>query len=801
MKSVIKYTALSIIIGISAFIMAISGTFLYFSPQLPEVNDLNNIKLQIPLRVYTQDGQLMGEFGNKRRSPVKKSEIPEHFTQAFLAAEDDRFYQHSGISYKGLARAVVQMLTRSSTQTGGSTITMQVAKNYFLSPEKTIIRKLKEIFLSLQIEDQLSKDQILELYLNKIFLGNRAYGIGAAAQVYYDKPIQELSLAQMAMIAGLPKAPSDYNPIVNPSRSLERRDWILSRMLKLSYITQAEHETAIAEPISAKKHDVNIAVDAPFAAEMARRFAYKKFGENAYTDGYSITTTLIGAFQQKANQAVFNGIMNYDLRHGLKEKEGKLENVTPESLKEYFKRAKTYQNLLPAVVIKSNKSSLDIALASDEKVTINFDKEFNGLKLYSDENSRSTPKSINDIAKVGDIIRVLKTTDGSYVLRQLPEAQAAMISISPTNGGILAMVGGFDFRLSKFDRSTQAARQVGSLIKPFVYAAAINEGMTPATIINDAPVVFDDAQLESTWRPDNSDNTFLGPTRLRKALYLSRNLVSIRILRQTGIEKTRDFISQFGLGKYQLPKDLSLSLGSSAFSPLDMAQAYASFANGGYAIKPFLIDTVTDYEDEILYQAEPAVACENDCPEIQIEQEAAKDNAENSPEVKEVKKAKRIISKQVAFLMDSILQDVTRRGTAYKARQALKRSDIAGKTGTTNGPTDVWFAGYNPDIVTTAWLGFDNNKPLGRGEFGGKTTLPIWIEYMQTALADYEEKSRTPPDGIVSILINPETGKQATPGVSNAIFEYIQEDQLESVKAEVTGTVEDVPVDLENLFE
>lgn len=817
------------IIAISAFIMAISGTFLYLAPKLPEVDILNDIKLQIPLRIYSNDGQLLGEFGDKRRTPVKREDVPDLFIQAFLAAEDDKFYQHPGVSVKGMARAVLQMLTGSSNQTGGSTITMQVAKNYFLTPERTIIRKLREIFLSLQIERALNKDEILELYVNKIFLGNRAYGIAAAAHVYYGKPSQELSLAQMAMIAGLPKAPSDYNPIANPERALIRRNWILGRMLKLQYIDQKAYEKAVASGITASRHDVDVAVNAPFVAEMARKYALKKFGEDAYTQGYRVFTTVNAGFQKAANEAVRKGVLAYDKRHGFRKPEATLKNLEPETLKQFFAESRSFNGLIPGVVthIDKNKNLLTAALKNEQEIKLQFNQEIlDTLPRYVNESATAkAPSNISQLLSAGDVIRLEQQADGSYQLSQLPEVESALISLQPDTGAILSMVGGFDFYKSKFNRSTQAARQVGSNIKPFVYAAAINSGLTPATLINDAPVVFNDAQLESTWRPDNSDKSFLGPTRLRVGLYRSRNLMSIRILQQTGISQTRKFINQFGLGLYQLPKDLSLALGSSSYSPLDMAQAYAAFANGGFGVKPYLVSDIYDGDGKRVYHGKPTLACEEDAhcqelaeqyiqPHLELEK-ASEQEAKPSQNTKTIEqtlaqakplinseeytKAKRIMSKQVAFIMDDMLKDVIQKGTGYRAYRALGRKDLAGKTGTTNGPTDTWFSGYNHDVVATAWLGFDNNSNLGRGEYGGSAALPMWVDYMQVALKNSPEQSRQPPMGIVSVLIDSNTGKQAAPGSSDTLFEYIQESQLESIKIEGSAP-KDVPVDLENLF-
>ena len=814
MTKFFKYTTYITIAGLSSLILAISSAYLYLSPDLPDVEVLTDIQLQIPLRVYSRDGQLIGEFGDKRRTPISHEDVPTLMTQAFLAAEDDQFYNHSGISIKGLTRAIVQKLTLSSTQTGGSTITQQVAKNYFLTPEKTIKRKLIEIFLALEMEQQLSKDQIMELYVNKIFLGHRAYGVVAAAQVYYGKPISELTTAQFAMIAGLPKAPSRFNPLRNPERAKTRRDWILSRMYRLNFIDTETFDEAINEPLSAERHNVAVDVSSPYAAEMARRYALKHFGNKSTTDGYRITTTLNAELQKAAQTAIKNGLHAYDLRHGLRPFEAHLNKIDEDGKKALFKKHQTIAGIEPAIVTSNKNKQLTAELASGDSITLKWKSGLYKLQPYIDVNNKGKAyKNAAAIAKPGDVIRVKQLNDESWQLTQIPTAEAALVSVDPKDGGILALVGGYDFYKSKFNRATQANRQVGSTIKPLIYSAALQHGMTAASIINDAPVVFDDAQLEGTWRPKNS-GSFNGPTRLRKALYLSRNLVSIRILRQTGITKTINYIEPFGLNRDLLPRNLSLALGSASFTPLDIATAYATFANGGYKVNPHLIAEIHNGDDQLIYKASPAIACEkcleqDEAAEASIsaatfaesepsDTEEAEENSERytpSPPTY----AKRIITKQVAFLMDNILQDVTRRGTGWKAGKALKRYDIAGKTGTTNGPTDAWFSGYHPNIVTTTWLGFDDNAIIGRREFGGTAAMPIWIEFMQTALKDQERIDRQPPSGIVSVLIDKDSGKRAQPGADNTMFEFIQEDLLETIPEEEADTSTE-EFEMEELF-
>ncbi len=836
MTNFFKYLTYFTLAGLLSVVIGLCGTFLYLAPNLPEVDSLLDIQLQVPLRIYTSDAELIGEFGDKRRTPVEIEHVPETFKNAFLAAEDDLFYEHNGISYKGLGRAIFQMLTGAAQQTGGSTITQQVAKNYFLTPERKITRKLREIFLSLQIEAELSKDQILQLYVNKIFLGHRSYGISAAAQVYYGKKITELSIAEMAMISGLPKAPSAFNPISNPDRALIRRNWILGRMLGLGYINQAEYDKAHAAPITAQRHNIATEVDAPYVAEMVRQEALEKFGEAIYSDGYVIYTTINGKMQNAAQKALQNGILAYDARHGFRGGEYRLKDLDEETKNTFFENNRTIVGMIPAIVTEVSDTEISFELKGGELVTIT-KSELEELKIYETEDIRHKWKKLTDIIKPARAVRLKPLEDGKYQLTQLPNIQGALVSLNANNGGILAITGGFEYYQSKFNRAAQAKRQIGSNVKPFVYAAALNKGYTPATLINDAPVVFNDSQLESTWRPDNADKQFLGPIRLREALYRSRNLVSVRILQQVGLVPIINYMSNFGLDKKALPRDLSLSLGSPNFTPLEVATAYAAFANQGYKITPYIIDEIRDFDNQLVFKASPSIACD-DCLEekedeiddsILIEDSKSAEtieekdvgNASNeadtltadSGETEDESNqepdndytpeppsyAPRIIDEKVAFIIDDILKDVIRRGTGYRAR-SLNRSDIAGKTGTTNGPTDAWFSGYNPNIVTSAWVGFDDNRNLGRGEYGGSAALPIWIEFMKTALDGQAIIERQPPQGITNVLISKETGKQPSADDENTMFEYIRLENLPTINNADMNDDSGESVDLDDLF-
>ncbi|MCY4046262.1 MAG: penicillin-binding protein 1A [Cellvibrionales bacterium] len=762
-------------------IIAITGTILTIAPHLPEVDSLTEIKLQTPLRIYTSKGLLIGEFGDKKRTPINIETIPPHLKNAFLAAEDANFYSHNGISFRGLSRALFQAIAQTGVQTGGSTITQQVAKNYFLTPDRTIIRKIREMLLAVEMEKTLSKDKILELYLNKIFLGNRAYGVVAAAQVYYGKSLDELSLAQSAMLAGLPKAPSSANPVRNPERALERRDWILSRMLSLGHITQDEFEHAISSPLTAKKHGVEIESYAPYIAEMARQKVANLFGDDAVNDGLNVYTTIDARLQAKATSALKQGIESYDLRHGMRPFEAHLEEITPASKQMLFDATPTYGSLIPALVTKITEKSLTVELKDGEEVTLNWGDGLSDARPYINESAKgSRPKIASDVAVVGDLIRIQLVND-TYRLAQLPEAEGAIVSLNPLNGAIQALVGGYDFYKSKFNRVTQAKRQMGSNMKPFIYAAAISKNMNAASIINDAPIVFHDNKLENAWRPTNDGGRFLGPTRLRVALYRSRNLVSIRILKQIGIKYARSFVSRFGFSKGDLPHNLSLALGTASFSPLQAARAYSTFANQGFLIDPFLIEKITDTDGNILYEASPLVAC-NNCSigksEINTEPYSSIDTqlASSRPEQDiNDKLAERIMTQEDAFIMDSMLRDVTKKGTGWRAGKATGRSDIGGKTGTTNGPTDTWFSGYHPELVTVVWVGFDDNRNMGSREYGGTAALPVWLDFMNFALKELPVSPLKVPEGITSILIDKETGQRALPGQSNTLFEYFKE--------------------------
>ncbi|MCV6614555.1 MAG: penicillin-binding protein 1A [Cellvibrionaceae bacterium] len=876
-KSYVRIAFWLTLCAIGAITAGLAAFYLYLSPKLPAVETLRHVNLQTPLRIYSQDGLLIGEFGEKRRTPIRHPDIPDLYIKALLAAEDDQFYSHKGVSLKGLMRAASELVSTGQIRSGGSTITMQVARNFFLTRQQTFARKFNEILLALQIERELSKEEILELYVNVIFLGNRAYGISSAAEVYYGKPLSQLSLAQLAMVAGLPKAPSTYNPIANPERALIRRNWILGRMLELEHIDQNSYDLAINEAVSARLHGIQVDYHAPYVAEMARRKILDIYGPGAYTDGLKVYTTIDSKLQREAQRSVIKGLLAYDQRKGYRGAEQHwpasfidpsindvtdFNNLDLNSWLSALDNLPEYGGLEPAVIVQVFKKSAKALRANGDIVELGWEQGLAKARPFKTENSRGPrPKAAADVLKVGDVVRIkaveiaapaleqkaeqtanetqtanktiaetetLATREPTlqWHLSQVPKAQAALVALNPKNGAIISLVGGFDFAQSHFNRVTQAKRQPGSNFKPFIYTSALEHGLTPASIINDAPIVFEDDNLEQAWRPENDGGKFHGPTRLRQALYRSRNLVSIRVLRNIGIGKAINGMDRFGFNPRELPRDLSLALGSHALTPLQIVSGYAVLANGGFQVQPYLIERVDNVEGEAVYSAEPATACPR-CetlsttepsgdsaanPAASIEtldhelaSELASELAALSEESGELGKtestsaevfvppsklATRVLSPQVAFLIDSMLQDVIRKGTGTAAR-SLGRNDLAGKTGTTNGPRDAWFSGYNQDLVVTTWLGFDQNLLLGRREYGGSAALPIWIDYMRTALDGRPETKRAQPAGIVTVRIDPSTGERANLNTLGAVYESFRVEHAPELRVDNSSIEED----------
>ena len=762
-------------------LLSISGAYLYLSPGLPSVESLRRIQLQIPLRVFSSDGKLIAEFGEMRRSPIRINDVPPDFISALLSAEDDNFANHYGVDPSSLMRAASQLLKSGHIQSGGSTITMQVAKNFFLSSERSFSRKINEILLALQIERELSKAEILELYVNKIYLGNRAYGIEAAAQVYYGKSIRDISLAQMAAIAGLPKAPSRFNPLINPTRSKERRDWILGRMLKLGKIDQARYQAAIAEPSNASYHGPTPELDAPYIAEMARAEMVGRYGSDAYTEGFRVTTTVSSELQQAASSAVRTGLLSYDQRHGYRGPETRLAGMTRESWRAELSKHRSVGGLEPVIVTQVEKSGLLIINRTGVEEAVSWDSMKWARPFLGPDSMGARPQQPADIAQIGDLIRVQRQADGNLLFSQIPTAQAALSSLDPQNGAIQALVGGFSFEQSNYNRATQAKRQPGSSFKPFIYSAALDNGFTAASLVNDAPIVFQEAGMEEAWRPKNDNNTFLGPIRLREALYKSRNLVSIRVLQAIGIDYALKYVARFGFNKQDLPRNFSLALGTANLTPLEIATGWCTFANGGYKVTPYLIARIDSREGKPLFVANPPSVPQNTPPAEGSDD--AIDSSSATPGY-EPAAAERIVDARTAFILTSMLQDVIKRGTARRAL-AMGRSDLAGKTGTTNESKDSWFSGFNADYMTTVWTGFDQPESLGRNEFGGTVALPIWMNYMSAALKDKPAHMLPEPPGILSLRIDPLTGRTAAPGAENVYFELFKSEDSPPAMSEL----------------
>ena len=765
-------------------VITITSIYFYLEPTLPDIEVLKDVKLQVPLRVYSADKKLIAEFGEMKREPVEYKDIPEQLVQAVIAAEDENFFKHPGVDYKGILRAMVHLIKTGQKGQGGSTITMQVARNFFLSRDKTYIRKLNEIFLSLKIEKFLSKEDIMALYMNKIYLGHRSYGVAAAAKTYYGKPLQELSLEQFAMIAGLPKAPSRFNPVTNPQRATIRRNYVLDRMRQLNFITEEQYQTSVKTKDIAEIHKANIEVEAPYIAEMVRLHMIKLYGDEAYTTGYNVFTTISSTMQTAANAALRSALMSYEHRHGYKGVEEHIdlpEKNTPilETIK-LLEKFRPVGHLQPALVMAINtvevpaektKSKKPSKPATEEQATVLLKdgstvalrwKHIKWARKYIKDN-RIGPrlKKISDVINPGDIIYVEQLPNQEFALAQKPEVAGAMVSLNPQNGAINALVGGFDYYDSKFNRVIQAKRQPGSNFKPFIYSAALNKGYTAATLINDAPVVFRDSYLEGFWRPDNYSGKFFGPTRLRQGLIKSRNLVSIRILRDIGINYAIDYVKRFGFTEDELPKNLSLALGSATLTPMQIARGYAILANGGYSVSPWFIERIEDPQQTILFQQQPLTVCSPDYPQ------------QSCPE-EESLHAPRVVDEANDFILTTIMRDVIRFGTGRKALK-LGRKDLAGKTGTTNDQLDAWFSGFNRQVMATAWVGFDQPRSLGRREFGGTAALPMWMNFMRVALEDIPEQPLRVPENVVTVKIDAETGLLASPSSKKTLFEYFVE--------------------------
>jgi penicillin-binding protein 1A len=802
-----------------------AGVYLetYILPELPEVNSLRQIQFQTPLRVYTQDGRVIAEFGEQRRYPIPRKEIPETMIKAVLAIEDARFYEHPGVDFISLVRAAWSFAKTGELTQGGSTITMQVARNFFLSPEKTAKRKISEMLLAFRIEAELDKDEILALYFNKIYFGHRAYGIAAAAQAYYGKAVKDLSLAEMAMLAGLPKAPSANNPIANPERALIRRDYVLLRMRELGYINDEDYQKAVKEEVKVNQYKFKAEMDSPYLAEMARDYMVKKFGdEAAYTSGFKVYTTSSARMQIAAQWALRDALIEYDNRHGYRGVSGRIDLPADwdtaqvmaflKFLDEKLQPYPIVGNLYPAVVLKAQEKSV---LAYGRQITLT-EVPWKGMawaRPYIDDWRRgAAPKQPADIVRPGDVIYLVQVEEAPppkpkkdkkpanaeaivaaepaqplqyWRLAQIPKVAGALVALQPDTGAILAVAGGFDYNQSKFNRVTQAERQPGSVFKPFIYSAGLEHGFTPATLINDAPLVVDTGL--QIWKPENYSMKFYGPTRLRKALALSRNLVSIRLMQSVGVDKTVNYITRFGFERKRLPRNLTLALGTPSLTPLEVARGFATFANGGYLIEPYFIERIEDANGKVIEYTKAKVVC-RDC-NLPLMPPGAPLDPNMPPEALDY--APRVIAPQNAWLMTSMLKDVIQAGTATRAK-VLGRTDLAGKTGTTNEQRDAWFTGYNAHVVASAWVGFDQPRSLGAEETGGRAALPMWIDFMREALHEVADPAEHPiPPGLVSVRINKGNGLLAYAGDPEAMFETFMEGNTPKSYASQDTTLEE----------
>lgn len=774
---------------------AVMAAYLYVSPGLPPAETIRDIPLQVPLRIYSRDGALITEIGEQRRIPVTYEEIPEVVIQALLAAEDDRFFDHPGIDYQGILRALWKYTLSGARSQGGSTITMQLARDYFLNRDRSFIRKLVEVFLAVRIEQQFSKEDILEMFLNKMFFGQRAYGIAAAGRVFFDKELSELNAAEAATLVGTLAAPSRYNPVSGPTLAKDRRGYVLRRMAEIGALDAKELAQANAYPMESELHGPDVELEASYLAEMVRQDMFDRYGTDIYTAGYQVYTTLDSRLQSAAVLALVNGLLEYDRRHGFR---GALAKLAPQAAGEPGQplspaaRQALYNtpeySALQAAVVRSvaQDNSVILARRDGSDVTVPF-SGLNWARKYVDDSTLGPEiESAAEVLAVGDIVYIIRTMDGQFALAQLPLVQGAFVSVDPNDGAIVALQGGFDYIASKFNRAVQTARQPGSTFKPFVYSAALENGFTAATLVNDAPIVIESSELETAWRPINYGGRFHGLTRLREALYRSFNLVSVRVLLEVGLPRAIEHLKKFGFTDEQIPRDTSLALGSGAMAPLQLANGYAVFANSGYKVESYYIDSILDAENTVLFRSEPVVVCRDceavdDKPRTQPNYVSAEDLIDKAdkyrPDANDdpaffagVKAAPRVLDDRNAFIVSDMMRDVIRRGTGVRANR-LGRPDLSGKTGTSNDRRDAWFAGFNADVVATTWIGFDQDRPLGGREEGSRTALPVWIHFMEQVLPSMPVSAQPQPGGMTTVRISTETGELAGPGESSFMFE------------------------------
>jgi len=815
LRSPLRLIAAALFLVLGAGVLGLLGAYQYLRPSLPDVTAIKDIRLQVPLRVFSRDGRLIAQFGEQRRVPLSFEAIPTQMINAVLAAEDDRFFQHGGVDYPGLLRAVGKHLLSGDKAEGGSTITMQLTRGIFLSPEKSYRRKMLEIFTTLRIEQELNKQEILALYLNKMFLGQRAYGIGAAAEVYFGKSVDQLDLPEIALIAGTFRLPSRDNPVANAELARQRRSYVLRRMHEKEFITAEEYEAALKARVESKLHGPAVEVEAPYIAEMVRADLLNRVGAEAYTAGYEVITTVDSRLQHAAVKALRGALLEYDQRHGYRGPAGRATLVSGAREKEWSQALEDYAvrgGLEPAVVIATEEKGAVAYSRNAGRINLGWTGISWARNPLPDGSVGPVLQRTSDVLAVGDIIYIAQEVSGNWRMVQVPDAEGAFVAVDPQDGAIAALAGGFDYFASNYNRAVQAKRQPGSSFKPFLYSAALDQGFTPASIINDAPLVIEDPTLEGSWRPQNNTREFRGPMRLREALVRSRNLVSIRVMNALGPAYATQFIERFGFPESSLPRNLSLALGTAQVSPLEMASAYAVFANGGFRVEPYFVQRIVAADGTLAYEAQPRFACV-DCVQPTTEEggAATPTNLLEAPirtdasdetrwggrtYLQEKSLAPQVLSAQNDYLITDMMSDVIRRGTAVRALQ-LKRNDLAGKTGTTNDRRDAWFCGFNSSLVGTAWVGFDQERSLGPGEEGSRTALPMWIYFMSEALKGLPEQKRTPPPGLVSMRISADTGLAARPGDPNAIFETFMAGHLPP-QAEVDSALPNADGEEEN---
>ncbi len=821
-KRLLRWALILAFSGLLLAVVAVGVAYWLIAPRLPSVAVLKDYHMQVPLRVLSADGKLIASFGETRRIPVAIADVPDRLKHAVLSAEDASFYQNPGVDWHGIVRAVWHVIvTGGEKGPGGSTITQQVARNFFLSPQKLYSRKLTEIFIALRMEHELSKDQILELYLNKMFLGHRSYGVAAASEYYYGKTLDQLTVAQCATIASTFQLPSVVNPINSPDRMLARRNWVLGEMLRHDYITKAVYQQAISEPNDAYPHEQPIQVDAPYLAEMVRRQVLDRFGNDALTAGYVVKTTVQSARQQAAVAALQQGLIAYDHRHGWRGPEAHEDIPAGATTSDYDRVLASYNSvsdMLPGLVTASDSKQATVYLDAKQSITLDLAAVSWARPYINDDRTGPAPSSVSSVIKRGDIIRVSRDAPGAWQLDQIPKAQAALASIKPEDGSIQALVGGFNFVRSKFNRAVMAARQPGSSFKPYFYSAAFNRGYTPASIINDAPLALPDpSRPGGIWPPSNDDGKFAGPMPLREALVQSKNRVSVRLLDAITVSYARQYVTRFGFSLDAIPANLSMALGTASVSPMSMARGYAVFANGGYLVTPYFISEIDDRNGKPVYLANPARAC-RDCQERLLDtsppgpppadmlKTPANDVASASTAPAEASSvegvgeavlpadahgegvhppvlAPKVIGIRNDYLITSLMKDVILRGTGAAAA-ALKRPDLAGKTGSTNDHRDAWFVGFNGDLSTAVWVGFDDYASLGHGEFGAKAALPIWMDYMGTVLKGLPVNMLSMPPGISTVLINKNSGLPTTPDDPDSMNEMFKVEDVERLRAQ-----------------